>query len=385
MGTAYCLHIVSEYLACQGEATSPAETVTKTYANIALPTCLAVLTTAVGLGSLLVNRISAIQEFAVFSCFGIFSILIIVMTFLPAALRLIPLPPEGSKKRIDTTPFFNTFIEKIIDLNLNRQKIVLPVIGLVVLICLIGILRMRVETNPVGYLRDGTPVKNNFNDIYQTLSGSFPINIVMEQPEADYFEDPRHLADIARIQEFLVTLPGVDKTVSFADYLKLVNYVLNHFDPKYYTLPAEDFEVRMLMNNYATILGEDMLTRFINSDFSKANILLLTHISSSREFLQIRERTLDYAEQHFSKDLNWEVTGLGMVIAASSHQLTLGQIKSLSITMILVFGIMFIIWHDTIANSKRIWMTNGQSGTPCIMLGGRSRLQRLRYVWDFPF
>ena len=344
VGTAYCLHIVSEYLMCQQEAASPAEAVTRTYSNIALPTCLAVLTTAIGLGSLLVNRISAIQEFAIFSCFGIFSILIIVMTFLPAALSFISLPAKDSQKPMASTPLFDRFIEKIIDLNLNHQKIVLPVIGVVVLICLIGIFRMRVETNPVGYLKDGTPVKNNFNDIYQTLSGSFPINIVMGHSEGDYFEDPQHLADIARIQDFLVTLPGVDKTVSFADYLKLVNYVLNHFEPKYYTLPEEAFEVRMVMNNYTTILGEDMLNRFINSDFSKTNIVLLTHISSSQEFLNIRESTFAFVKQHFSKDLNWEVTGLGMVIAASSHQLTIGQVKSLSITMILVFGIMFILF-----------------------------------------
>ena len=344
VGTAYCLHIVSEYLRCQQEAASPAEAVTRTYSNIALPTCLAVLTTAIGLGSLLVNRISAIQEFAIFSCFGIFSILIIVMTFLPAALSFISLPAKDSQKPMASTPLFDRFIEKIIDLNLNHQKIVLPVIGVVVLICLIGIFRMRVETNPVGYLKDGTPVKNNFNDIYQTLSGSFPINIVMGHSEGDYFEDPQHLADIARIQDFLVTLPGVDKTVSFADYLKLVNYVLNHFEPKYYTLPEEAFEVRMVMNNYTTILGEDMLNRFINSDFSKTNIVLLTHISSSQEFLNIRESTLAFVKQHFSKDLNWEVTGLGMVIADSSHQLTIGQVKSLSITMILVFGIMFVLF-----------------------------------------
>ena len=344
VGTAYCLHIVSEFINCQQEANSTTEALTRTYSNIALPTSLAVLTTAIGLGSLLVNRISAIQEFAIFSCFGIFSILIIVMTFLPAAISFIPLPASGPQKKIEANSFFHRFIEIIIDLNLNHQKIVLPVIGVVVLICLIGIFRIRVETNPVGYLKEGTQVKENFNDIYQTLSGSFPINIVMGQSEADYFEDPKHLVDIARIQEFLNQLPGVDKTLSFADYLKLVNYVLNKFDPEYYTLPEEGFELRMAMNNYVTILGEDMLTRFVNSDLSKANIVLLTHISSSREFLQIRERTLAYAEQNFSKDLNWEVTGLGMAIAASSHQVTIGQIKSLSITMILVFGIMFILF-----------------------------------------
>ena len=344
VGTAYCLHVVSEYLNCLGEASSPIEAANKTFLNMALPTFLAVLTTIIGLGSLLINRINAIQEFAIFSCFGMFSILIIVLTFIPAALALMPLPRKRKKERTDLKGAFSRFIDKVVDLNLNKQKTVLPVIGALVLVCLVGIFFIRVETNPVGYLKEGTPVKRNFNDIYQNLSGSFPINVVMGHPDKDFFENPKHLAEIARIQEFLDTLPGVDKTLSFADYLKLVNFVLNRFEAEYYRLPEEAFEVRMLFNNFATILGKDMLSRFMSPDFSKTNILLLTHISSSQKFLQIRENTLSFVKEHFSKDLEWKVTGLGMVIAASSHQLTIGQIKSLSITMILVFGIMFILF-----------------------------------------
>jgi predicted RND superfamily exporter protein len=41
-----------------------------TYSQITLPTLLAILTTLLGLGSLFVNRISAIREFALFSCIG---------------------------------------------------------------------------------------------------------------------------------------------------------------------------------------------------------------------------------------------------------------------------------------------------------------------------
>ena len=344
VGTAHCLHIISEYLSCAGKAETPIEGIVRAFANITLPTFLAVLTTIIGLGSLLVNRITAIQEFAVFACFGMFSILVIVLTFLPAALSFVPLPAKSPKKHVHAEGLFDRFIERIVDLDLNHQKIVLPVIGGLVLICLIGIFRIRVETNPVGYLKEDTPVKRNFMDIYQDLSGSFPINVVMGHSEADFFENPKHLAEIARLQQFLNQLPGVDKTLSFADYLKLVNYVLNRFEIEYYRLPEEPFEVRILFNNYTTILGKDMLTRFMSPDFSKTNIILLTHISSSQRFLQLRDQTLAFVKQHFSKDLAWDVTGLGMVIAASSHQLTIGQIKSLSITVVLVFGIMFILF-----------------------------------------
>jgi predicted RND superfamily exporter protein len=201
VGTAYCLHIVSEYLASIKDADSPFDATRKTFASISLPTLLAVLTTVVGLGSLLANRITAIREFAVFSCFGMVSILIIVLTFLPAVLSILPLSAKRAVRQSDPNPFFTSIIDKIVDLNLKHQKIVLPIIGAVVLLCLIGIFRIQVETNPVGYLKNDAPVKRNFIDIYQDLSGSFPINIAMGGSAADFFEDPGNLADIVRLQE----------------------------------------------------------------------------------------------------------------------------------------------------------------------------------------
>jgi hypothetical protein len=344
VGTAYCLHIVSEYMACSKRADSPADVTALTFSYIAFPTFLAVLTTIIGLGSLLVNRITMIQEFAIFACFGMVSMLIVVLTFLPAALSLVPISSRKPDQETGTPSLFQRYIDTIIDLNLKHQKVTLPVIGVLVVICLIGIFRIRVETNPVGFFKEDTPVKRNFNDIYQHLSGSFPINVVMGSPQGDYFENPTHLEDIARLQAFLGKLPGVDKTISFADYLKLVNYALNKFEQQHYVLPQEGFEVRMAINNFTTMLGQDMLTRFMSPDFSKTNILLLTHISSSKDFIQVRDEIRAHVKQHFSKDLVWDVTGLGMTISASSQLLTAGQIKSLSITMVLVFGIMFALF-----------------------------------------
>ncbi|MGD8991054.1 MAG: MMPL family transporter [Desulfobacterales bacterium] len=344
VGTAYCLHIISEYIACQKRANSPVGVTVMTFSRIAFPTFLAILTTIIGLGSLLVNRITMIQEFALFSCFGMVSLLTIVLTFLPAVLSLLPISTRKQSEEIGTASLFQRYIDKVVELNLKHQRMTLPVIGILVVICLIGIFRIRVETNPIGYFKQSTEVRRNFDDIYRHLSGSFPINVAMGAPEADYFEDPAHLADILRLQKFLEKLPGVDKTVSFADYLKLVHYALNKFEQPHYILPQEGFEVRMAINNFATLLGDDMLTRFMSSDFSKTNILLLTHVASSKDFLQIRDKIIAQVETNFSNDLTWDVTGLGMTIAVSSHLLTDGQIKSLSITMVLVFSIMFALF-----------------------------------------
>ena len=113
--------------------------------------------------------------------------------------------------------------------------------------------------------------------------------MAIDSGEEDFFEDPAHLKKITDLQDYLGSLKGVDKTISFCDYLKLVNFAGNQYQAGFYALPEESFEIRMLINNFKAMLGEDMLRRFMNPAFSKANIMLRTHISSSRDFLEIQK------------------------------------------------------------------------------------------------
>jgi len=344
VGTAYSLHTISEYDVCARLAVSGPDAVAATYAHTALPCTLAVLTTLFGLSSLFINRIAAIDEFALFACFGMLSLLLVILTLLPAVLVLIPRPGGSIQKAGKVAAVFNRFLDFVIRLNLNHQKAALTIIGLTALTAAIGIFLIQIETNPVEYFKDDVSVSRNFHDIYQNLSGSFPVNVTITSTETDYFENARHLAQIQSLQAFLADQPKVDKTISFADYLMLVNYTLNHYDSKYYALPAEDFEIRMAINNYKTILGEDLYSRFMTPALNRANILMLTHLSSSSEFLKLRETILRFAGQHLPGHLSVAVTGFGMAVSASSHLLTEGQLKSLSISLVLIFGMMFMMF-----------------------------------------
>lgn len=344
VGTAYCLHIISEYRNHSQQLASKIKVVMATYSSTALPCALAVFTTIIGLGALFVNRIEAIQEFALFACFGMFSLLVTIVTVLPAVLVLVPKPSnKGSRSgRLDNV--IERFLDMIVNLNLHHQKKILSLIGIFIIIAAAGVFLIKIETNPVGYFKEGTPVKQNFYDIYQNLSGSFPVNVVLDGRDDYYFENPEHLAAVKEFQNYLETLPKVDKTVSFADYVMLVNYALNNYDPATYALPKEPFEIRMAINNYKVMLGEDLFSSFMTPQLNRANILLLTHMSSSREFLKAKASILAYARQHFPKTLNCEVTGFGIAVSASSHLLTSGQVKSISISLILIFCIMLLMF-----------------------------------------
>ena len=261
VGSAYCLHVVSEYLACSKNSTSPQQAVMETFDSVALPSFLAVATTVVGLGSLFVNRIVSIHEFALFSCAGMLSLLVILLVFLPSALTVRPLK-NRERPLLRFSRFIDGVLDAVVHLSLTHQRATLAAIGAFSVFCCIGLTFIRVETNPVDQFRPDARISRHFHDVYKDLSGSFPVNVVMDGRMEDYFEKPRNIGRLPGLQRFLETLPGVDKTISFADYMMLVNFALNRYDPAYYALPKEDFEVRMVINNYKNILGDDMLVKF---------------------------------------------------------------------------------------------------------------------------
>jgi predicted RND superfamily exporter protein len=340
VGTAYCLYMCSEYAEWAAESKTAREAVQSAVGNMAFPTILAVSTTVAGIGSLAVNPIVAIREFALFACFGMASLLVLLLTFFPAVLSTLPPPRRRSTGGGIPDRVLNGVLEKIVDLNLRRQKPCITLLAVILIFLSIGALRIRVETNPVEYFKKDTAVSRHFHDIYRDLSGSFPVHVVGQGETSYFFEDLDRLRSLERFQADLETLPGVDKAVSFLDYLKLVNFAMNRYDPKFYALPEESFELSMLVNNFKIILGDDMLARFMSPDFSRTNILLLTHISSSSALLSTRERILEKASAFLGDGVSWDTTGFGVVMAASSHQLVTGQVKSLSLALVLIFLIM---------------------------------------------
>lgn len=346
VGTAYCMYVLSEYGEVAVRSDSSGEAAFQCFMRVGFPTGLAVFTTMVGLGSLLVNRIEAIREFAISTCFGMASLFVVLLTLLPVLLRLFPLVARKEGFSVMKRDFFGPVIDGIAKVAVNHQKGALAVILAVSALGVLGALRISVETNPVEYFKRSTSVSRQFHDIYQDMAGSFPLNVVLDSGEYGYFENPAHLTEIVDLYDFFHSLPGVDKVISFADYVKLINYVTNRYEPEYYSLPREPFELRMAVNNYKGLLGQDMFEGFMNSDMSKANILLRTHISSSADFLATRDAILRHLAQKLPKSLTAQVTGFGIVISESSQLLTEGQVKSLSLTLIVICATMFLLFFS---------------------------------------
>ncbi|BBO73979.1 hypothetical protein DSCW_13960 [Desulfosarcina widdelii] len=341
VGTAYCLYIYCifrKHIAVSSEFIPALE---DTYSRTTFPTVIAVCTTIAGIASLAVTPIEAVREFSGFACLGVLALLVVVLTFFPCLLALAW--PMLRKRPPDTMSllFSPDRVDRLTRLIVRRRKTLFGLLVLLSLFAVVGIMRIRVETNPLAYFRGNTAVSMHFHDIYRHLSGSFPLDLVLGADREDYFLRRPAIEELAEYQQFLATVPGVDKTLSLADYLMLVNYVTHRFDPDYYALPGADYEVGMLVNQFKSLLGRDILRRYVSEDFAKANITMLTRLSTARAFADAEKRIMGFCRLREKSETICRVTGFGMVMSLGSRHLVHGQVWSLAITMGVVFALIF--------------------------------------------
>ena len=111
------------------------------------------------------------------------------------------------------------------------------------------------------------------------------------------------------------------------------------FDPVHYALPDDDIEIRMLVNPFKSLLGRDVLARYVSDDFSTANITMLTRLSSCKGFMAAEKMIRSYCRQRQTDKMDFHVTGFGMVMSLGSRHLVTGQVWSLLLTIGMVFAL----------------------------------------------
>jgi hypothetical protein len=369
VGTAYCLYIYCAFKDCAPACHDALSALTATCAKTAHPTLIAVCTTIAGIASLMFTPIGAVRQFSTMATTGILALLVVVATFLPCVLA-ISWPNLRKRKPTTTERLLSPArIDKLVDAIVHHRWVVFTIFAIFAIVAVAGVFRIRVETNPLSYFKAETPISRHFHDVYHHLSGSFPLHLEIQAKQEDYFLSVDGIKRLTDHQEYLETLPGIDKTLSFADYIMLLNYITNQFKTEYYKIPESDFQIRILENQFKSLLGRDILYRYLSTSASKANITMLTRLSSARGFMETSDLIRGYCHKHINGEITCHTTGFGMLMSFGCNHLVRGQVLSLLITLVIIFFLIHLMFFSVrigtiaiIANLFPIMVSFGAMG-----------------------
>jgi len=333
LGLAYAMHVISEYYAASSEDTDRRSIVARVVRHVSLPLIISGATTAAGLLALLLNSLPAIREFSLLSAMGVLLTVLVVLTFIPAALSYLK-PPAGRARRTGTRRFERLAV-KLADAVTGRRRPIVIAGLLVLAVALVGTAMIEVGTEYVGGFKEDVEVRKDFNVINRTFGGANSFYIVIESPDDDTFVEPENLARIDSLQVWLEEQPEVGNTTSLVDHIKLINQSMHDGESKFFAVP----ESRQLAKQLLLFGGTEEIDSYVDSAYRIVSILVRINIDDTRDISALVERTRERLKQ-LPYPLQPDVTGNLILVTRTVDDIAAGQLLSIGAALAVVLLIL---------------------------------------------
>src|SRR5262245_5172684 len=319
IGIAYAIHVVSRYYVELRPGRSREEVAAATIEHIRLPVTVAWITTVAGCATLIFNPIHAIREFGIYSVVGISVIFIVSLLLIPAALVLLPEPPlppsagSGGGRFADLVGAVGRWA-------VAHRRLVL-VGGLTLCgLSIWGATRIRIETNYLEFFDADSIFRRDNRRISEALGGTQPIYVTIDGDAPGAVQRLETLAAIRDLQAFIAEQPGIDGSLSLADYVAIVQGVLNPERGR--GLPDTPADVDQLL----LFVNPEDIAPVAARDYGRGNIIVRTRLSGSTEVGQFARAIEEYARSRFRHGTQVHVTGSLVLLNRSADDLARGQI-----------------------------------------------------------
>lgn len=339
IGVADTVHLVAEYTRQLGIGRERTEAVREATAQVIEPCLFTTLTTAMGLLALLSSDLRPIAQFGWLAALGVGFAFLLSVTLAPALLSLAP-PPSAAFVDRQRSGLLGRCLARLgRPSSRSSWSVIVGAAALAAMACL-GLSRLAVGSNPINYLMEGDPVREDFEVVDERLGGSTSAEFLVRAPDGGLLE-PDLLQRLEGLQRWISGMPGIGPTLSIVDALKVMNRAMHGGDPSKTSLPR----TRAQAAQQALFLeGRDDFDAFVQDEYSIGRISARVKLSDADEAISHMEEVEDRLAREFrGLPLELEPTGLIQLMAKVDQYVLWSQIRSFVIAFLAITPVMMLL------------------------------------------
>lgn len=340
LGLAYAMHAQSDYLARlrRHEERDALTNTAATIDSLRLPLLLTGATTIAGFLALTLNPLQTVREFALYSALGVGIDVFLALCVLPLLLMMC----KCRASKLDGSEAFDHIAGVFAQFALKHRRAILITGAGVLVLGVISLARLETGTNYVRSFATDHPVRVDFEEINQSLSGINSFSIVLEGFVDDSFTDPEVLRSVHRLQAWLEQQPEIGATESIVDHLLLVQQgfgeSVDPADPVPDSVPA----IKQFL-----LFGANSATHsVVDKRLSTARIVVYSYEENSAIIRDLLERMRPQLAK-LPRRLEVTVTGDSVLLTETVGHIAAGQWASVGIatlSMYLLLAALFTSW-----------------------------------------
>jgi predicted RND superfamily exporter protein len=356
VGSSYAIHVMARYYEQAETGGDEAEVVGAAFDRVWVPLTISAVTTVIGFGSLMVNRIPAIWELGFFAVVGTVFLTIVCLCFLPAVLAMLPIERVAVRAK-DGSPALMPLLSRLARSAASSRPWIWAVSLAIALVSLVGMTRIQVDSDFLSYFSPRSEVRVDNEIINREIVGSNPFYIIVDGREAGALRKWTTLWLIKDLQRFLAEQPGITSSISVVDYLELLESGLNKgtggdlvVDAQGNLVAADKpktfWEDPAMLDPVLKMVSTspETFSSVITPDFATASILVRTNLSGSAVIEQTLGRIRAYIANHFPAELPVTLTGNLVLLTGTTSEIVAGQVKSLALALGVIFIVMSLMF-----------------------------------------
>lgn len=253
-----------------------------------------------GFASLVTFDVASVRTFGLLLASGIFSALVIEMTFTPACRAILPPPTRMEMIRERDLGWLDRLLDRVTDVVLHRPWRVLVGAAVLVLALSLGMVWLRVDNSFRLWFSPATALRKDDTLLNEKLAGVASLRVLVESRGDTQLTDPHVLRAIDDLQRYMGEDPTVGGITSIVDHLKRVNQAMHDGDPDFFRIPDTQRQVEHYLFLYGMSSGPDGLSELVDDDRRALVIRGLSKTDTSEFSRAYLDRLHAFCTQRFA-------------------------------------------------------------------------------------
>jgi predicted RND superfamily exporter protein len=329
------VHVFVQYGEERSLGAAGREAALRTVSRMGKPCFLTSFTTAIGLGSLVVNRLGPVRAFGTFGALGTMLSFVLAFALLPIALAAMSSPMRERPGHPSRHALLR-LLGRSSHVCVTHPRLTLLVAAAVAVGAVLGISRLRVETRLISYFKSHEPIVQAYRAFDRKQLGITGLE-VMVSGRADILS-PDVEAQIEAFAERVRTRPHVASITSAVDYLHERERILNELKRR------GDLSLQALAS--AAAKANAAMGQFVSADRTSTRINVRLTDVTSKVLLEAIGDINDAAARCFGPSLDVCVTGSTKLYANVVGTLVSGQVRSIIVAFVAITVVMAVVFRS---------------------------------------
>ena len=300
---------------------------------LGLPCLLAMGTIVAGFLSLYPNPVPAVQSFGLFASLGAFYAYVVAILLTPLLLPLLPF--RRRLKQEEENHFFNRavifYLERV---EFHWKWVILTVTLFLVVMSVIGMKKIRMDTNLIRDLPPSSPLAIATRFIDDHLAGVYSLGLSIEKKDHGSLVDVDTLKRMDALAQFMESQPEITKVNSLATLVKKIQQAREN-DPSGFKIPDSERALKRYIKGMVETNNPDLLG-FISRDLKHMRMEARMKAVGTEKGRELEDRIWGYVKKNWGEDYQIRITGNVVLLGRMSESLVSNQIQSVGLAFFII-------------------------------------------------